>query len=194
MGRDRGQGGDGDHHVGGVGVQKPVLVDPQAGMAEPIDQIAAPQGGLVAIEGDRVADLGSLKVGVARNRLAATGQGKLDQGGAIQSDAGAAPPQIGRAKKPQGHRYRIRFEFIDRRKMAAMDPAATAQPAERAAPFRDLDRGAKTEQILGRRLQIRFAVTSVSWSFQRLRFERGRCSTIRTWSPTLQLLASSCAM
>jgi hypothetical protein len=74
IGRDFAKWCNRDHHVGGVGVNELVRIDPNTDVTCPLDQITPLENGFVTVERHRFADRTFLHVGVARDRQTALGK------------------------------------------------------------------------------------------------------------------------
>ena len=84
----------------------------------------APSGTSIARAG-----FGLLHVRIARQRMAGGCGGKLHQAGAVQTDAGASAPKIGRAEKALSNGDEIRRVPADGREMASIDEPAESSRA-----------------------------------------------------------------
>ncbi len=81
---------------------------------------------------DGAPQLCRLHVGIARRGITRRFDGELHQARAVEADAGAAAPQIGRAEKGLGDGDEIAFSLADRRGMAGEDIASARKSEELA--------------------------------------------------------------
>src|SRR5262249_29560407 len=95
----------------------------------------------------RRAECAFLHIAVARGWQPASGQGDLNEAGAIKSERGLAAPQVGRAGKSPGNSNKIALVVADRFKMRRWH--VTARWRDRQAIFNasNGERGAKRQRF-----------------------------------------------
>src|SRR3990170_5376181 len=92
-----GEGLDLDRHVEGIGVQEVLPARHDADMALPEHEVAAAEFGTLS-QIDGTPEFHRLHVGIARRGITRRFNGELHQTRAVEADAGAAAPKVGRTE------------------------------------------------------------------------------------------------
>lgn len=95
-------------------MQQRVRIGHDADMALPEYEVATAQTVEAVVVGERLAELPLLQVGIARRGHARSRQRELDEGRAVETEAGPAAPEIGHVQEALGHGDEIRLVLAAR--------------------------------------------------------------------------------
>ena len=119
-----------DRHVQGGRMDHGFGVERDGDVLGEEDQVAAFDVGFSL---QRLAEVLLLHVGIAQGEDAGPGQGDLDQGRAVQADAAAPAPEVGRAEEGARGSDVVGRGLAQGRQVTAEDPAAAGQAGETLA-------------------------------------------------------------